>query len=170
MKMYQNYVNELESILSPSLTAQISPSIVSKCKAKYKKIISNKETNRPRGTLDFDQSGKGRSNPRQYGTKKQPPTICRKLQLSLQYEVGEQTVKAGKIASKMVSSLASWIADKYFKQARSFPRNKTKILKSRLPKLFEVKQLKENLIREFCRKENFTEESIEIKWKLERLS
>ena len=64
--------------------------------------------------LKFGQSGKGRSNPRQYGTKKLPPTICRKLLLGPQYKLGDQSVKAGKIASSKVSLLASWIADKYW--------------------------------------------------------
>ena len=48
------------------------------------KIISKKKPT----TCDtwFGQSGNGRSNPRQYGTKKLPPTICRELQLGPQYE------------------------------------------------------------------------------------
>ena len=46
---------------------------------------------------------------RQYSTKKLPLTISRKLQLGLLYELGDQA-KVGKIASKKVSSLASWIA------------------------------------------------------------
>ena len=36
-------------------------------------------------------------------------------------------LRAEKIASRRVSSLASWIADKYLKKARNFPRNKSKI-------------------------------------------
>ena len=35
----------------------------------YKKLFL-KETNRPRLALDFGLIGKGKSNPRQYGTKK----------------------------------------------------------------------------------------------------
>ena len=54
-----------------------------------------------------DQSGKGRSNPRQYGTKKLPPTICRKLLLGSQYELGDQTERQEKIASRKVSLLVS---------------------------------------------------------------
>ena len=47
---------------------------------------------------------------------------------------------------------------------------KLKSNESRLPKFYEVKQLKENLTREFYWKNNFTEDSIEIKRKLKRLN
>ena len=67
------------------------------------KFISNKETSRTPVALNFGLSGKDRNNPRQYGTIKLPPAIRRKLP---QYALGDQTVKARKIASRKVSSLA----------------------------------------------------------------
>ena len=76
-----------------------------------------------------------------------------------QYEFRDQTVKAReKIANRRVSSLASWIADKYFKQARSFPKIKVKLNESRLLKFCQVKQQKENSTENSAEK-NFKEDS-----------
>ena len=137
------------------------------CWVFIKKLFLTK-TNRPLVALRFGQSGKGRSNPGQYCTKKLPPTICRKLLLGLQYELEDQTVKAGKIASRNVSSLVSWIAGKYSNRQEASQEIKLESNESRRPKFYEVKQLKENLTRKFCWKENFTEDSVEIKWKFKK--
>ena len=56
---------------------------------------------------------------------------------------GTRLLRQEKIVSRRILSLTSWIADKYFKQAKSFARNKSKN-ESRLLKFYEVKQLKEN--------------------------
>ena len=74
----------------------------------------------------FGQSEKGRNNPRQYGTKKLPPLLSRTTIGTLSTNSRTKLEGRKKIARRWVSSFASWIADKYFKQARSFPRNKTK--------------------------------------------
>ena len=47
---------------------------------------------------------------------------------------------------------------------------KLKSNESQLPKFYKVKELKEYSTWEFCWKDNFTENSIEIKWKLKRLN
>ena len=64
-------------------------------------FIANKETNRLSVALNFGQSGKGRSNPRWYDTKKLPHTTCRKLLLDPQYKIGDQN----KIAESLNHSL-----------------------------------------------------------------
>ena len=74
-----------------------------------------------------------------------------------QYDFGDQTVKAEKNSQQKGSSLASWTAGKCFKQASQ--EIKVKLNESRQLKLYQVKQLKENSTREFCWKNNFTEDS-----------
>ena len=113
----------------------------------------------------FGQSGKERSNSRQYDAKKLPQAICRELLLGPWYDFGNQSVGAGKIASINVSSLASWIALKYFRLEAS-QEIKVKLNENRRPKFYKVKQLKENSTPEFCWKDNFKEDSIEINLKL----
>ena len=95
-------------------------------------------------TLNFGQSGKYRSNTRQYGTKKLSLTICRKLLVGLLYELGDQTVKAGKIVGRKVSSLTSWIADKYSNRQEASQQIKIKSNESRLPDSTKLKFQPEN--------------------------
>ena len=79
----------------------------------YKHLFLSKKQTKHVWALKFGQSRKSSSNPRQYGTKKLLTTICGKLLLGPQYELGDQTVKVGKKASIKVSSLASWIDGKH---------------------------------------------------------
>ena len=55
------------------------------------------------------------------------PQLIENYYWALSTNSGTRLFWQEKTASRKVSSLASWRADKYFKQARSFPRNKTKI-------------------------------------------
>ena len=82
--------------------------------------------------LKFGQSRKGR---RQYSTKKLPPTICRKVLLGSQYELVDQNVTAGKNSQQKGFVIASWIADKYFKQARNQTNNKYQLRPSKVERV-----------------------------------
>ena len=89
----------------------------------------------------FGQCGKGISSPKQYGTKKLLPANCWELLLGPSVRIRGPNWRQEKLASKWVSSLASWIADKYFNQARSFLRNKTKKVWFREPTVKARKQI-----------------------------
>ena len=54
------------------------------------------------------------------------------------YELGDQTVKAEKIVSRKVLSLASWEADKYSNRQEASQEIKLKSNESRLPKFYKV--------------------------------
>ena len=56
----------------------------------------------------------------------------------LQYELEDQTVKTGKIASRKVLSLTSWITDKYSNMQEAFCEMKLKSNESRRPKFYEL--------------------------------
>ena len=82
-------------------------------------------------------------------------SFCQKLLLNPQYEFRGQT-GVGKF--KPVSSLASWIAGKDFKQTETSQEIKVKLNESRLLKFYQVKQLKENSTENSTEK-NFKEDS-----------
>ena len=108
----------------------------------------------------FGQSGKGRSNPRQYGPKKLPPTICWELLLGPSVWTRGPTVKVRKKASRRVLSLSSWTADTYFNRQETSQEIKVKLNKSQLPKFYQqlkIKQLKENSTENSAEK-NFKED------------
>ena len=65
-----------------------------------------------------------------------------------------------KLATRNVSSLASWIAGTYIKRAEASQEIKVKLNESRLLKFYLVKQF----YREFCWKELY--KRLEIKWTL----
>ena len=72
-----------------------------------------------------------------------PPTFWREPLLRLSWRI-RRKLKTGKLASRWVSSLASWIAGTYFKQAEASLEVKVKLNESRRLKFYQVKPLKEN--------------------------
>ena len=118
--------------------------------------------------LNFSQSGKGRSNPRQYGTKKATShylskttigllTICQKLLF------GTRLLRQEKKASRKVLSLASWIANKYSNRPEASWEIKLKSNESQLPKFYELKPTERKFNpRTLLKKQPFWR----LKWKL----
>ena len=129
-----------------------------------KKSISNKEVNRRRAALDFGLNGKGRINPRWYGTKKPLLSRCRQLLLNLQCDLGYQIVTVEKFSQPAGSSFPSWKADKYFNLQEDSREIKLKSNESCQLKFYEVK--KGTKIQPVNYPENkFTEHSTEIQLK-----
>ena len=94
-------------------------------------------------------------NPKLYGTEKLPPLFCRELLLRSSVWIRGPNWRQEKLVGRLVSSLASWIADTYFEQAEGSQEIKVKLNESRLLK---VKQLKENST-ENSAENNFKEDS-----------
>ena len=104
------------------------------------KFISNKETNRPCAALYLARVEKGEVIPDYTAPKRLPPTICRKLLLGPQYELGDQTVKAGKNSQQ--KGFVNRFLSSRFQTGEKLQRNKTKIKRKSTTEILRSKTTK----------------------------
>ena len=123
----------------------------------YKNSFLRKKSSQTRAALDLTRVEKGKGIPDNTAPKSNFLFLSRTT-TEPSVRIRGPNWRQEKLASRWVSSLASWIAGTYFKQTEASQEIKVKLNKSRLLKFYQVKQMKENSIKNSAKK-NFKEDS-----------